>query len=84
LYKLVRYVISAFPSCKFFDIDININIHGVSEGVIIIMEFLDFPSMSCELRGAMSNGHLKLTDEKIVFQHAKSGKKDSVKVSTSH
>ncbi len=46
------------------------------------MEFLDFPSMSCELRGAMSNGHLKLTDEKIVFQHAKSGKKDSVKVST--
>jgi hypothetical protein len=44
------------------------------------MEFLDFPSMSCELRGAMSNGHLKLTDEKIVFQHAKSGKKDSVKV----
>ena len=47
------------------------------------MEFLDFPSMSCEVRGAMSNGNLKLTDEKIVFQHAKSGKKDSVKVSRS-
>ena len=45
------------------------------------MEVLDFPSMSCELRGAMSNGHLKLTDEKIVFQHAKSGKKDAVRVS---
>lgn len=43
------------------------------------MEFLDFPSMSCELRGAMSNGNLKLTDEKIVFQHSKSGKKDAVR-----
>jgi hypothetical protein len=37
--------------------------------------------MSCELRGAMSNGHLKLTDDKIVFQHSKSGKKDVVRVS---
>jgi len=34
--------------------------------------------MSCELRGAMSSGHLKLTDEKIVFLHSKTGRKDAI------
>jgi len=35
--------------------------------------------MSCEVRGGMSPGLLKLTDEKIQFTHNKSGKKESVK-----
>jgi len=35
--------------------------------------------MSSEVRGSMSGGQLKLTDEKVVFLHAKSGKKDSIK-----
>jgi len=43
------------------------------------MDFLEYPSMSCEDRGAMSLGQLKLTDEKVIFQHSKSGKKDSIK-----
>ena len=38
--------------------------------------------MSSEVRGSMSGGQLKLTDEKVVFLHAKSGKKDSIKVGT--
>ena len=27
----------------------------------------------------MSNGHLKITDEKVVFNHTKSGRKDTIK-----
>jgi len=34
--------------------------------------------MSCELRGAMSQGHLKMTDEKIMFHHSKTGRKDTL------
>jgi len=45
------------------------------------MDFLEYPSMSCELRGAMSPGQLKLTDDKVIFNHSKSGKKDSLKAS---
>lgn len=44
------------------------------------MEFLEYPSMSCELRGAMSSGQLKMTDEKIIFTHSRSGRKDTLKV----
>jgi len=43
------------------------------------MDFLEYPGMSCEVRGAMSAGHLKITDEKVVFVHTKSGRKDTVK-----
>ena len=43
------------------------------------MDFLEYPGMSCEVRGGMSPGLLKLTDEKIQFTHNKSGKKESVK-----
>jgi len=39
---------------------------------------LEYPSMSCELRGAMSQGHLKMTEEKIVFHHSKTGRKDTL------
>jgi len=35
--------------------------------------------MNCEVRGSMSNGHLKITDEKVVFNHTKSGRKDTIK-----
>merc|ERR1719411_1743876 len=35
--------------------------------------------MNCEVRGGMSSGLLKLTDEKVVFAHAKNGKKETVK-----
>jgi len=45
------------------------------------MDFLEYPSMSSEVRGAMSQGHLKLTDEKIVFAHSKSGRKDTLTAS---
>jgi len=43
------------------------------------MDFLEYPGMSCEVRGSMSAGHLKITDEKMVFVHTKSGRKDTVK-----
>jgi len=43
------------------------------------MEFLEYPSMSSEIRGSMKGGQLKLTDDKIVFTQSKSGKKDVVK-----
>jgi len=42
-------------------------------------DILEYPGMSCEVRGAMSGGHLKLTDEKITFSHTKSGRKDTIK-----
>ena len=32
------------------------------------MDFLEYPGMSCEVRGSLSAGHLKLTDEKITFR----------------
>ena len=32
------------------------------------------------MRGSMSPGHLKITDEKVVFVHSKSGRKDTLKV----
>jgi len=34
--------------------------------------------MSCELRGAMSQGHFKMTEEKIMFHHSKTGRKDTL------
>ena len=34
-----------------------------------------------KVRGSMSPGHLKITDEKVVFVHSKSGRKDTLKVS---
>jgi len=43
------------------------------------MDFLEYPGMSCEVRGGMSSGMLKLTDEKVVFAHTKNGKKETVK-----
>jgi len=43
------------------------------------MDFLEYPGMSCEVRGSLSAGHLKLTDEKITFSHTKSGKKETIK-----
>ena len=42
-------------------------------------DFLEYNDVSCEVRGAMNAGRLKLTDNKIVFSHTKSGKKDTVK-----
>ena len=36
-----------------------------------------------QVRGSMSPGHLKITDEKVVFVHTKSGRKDTLKVGTS-
>lgn len=42
------------------------------------MDFLEYPGMSCEVRGGMSTGMLKLTDEKIQFTHNKTGKKEAV------
>ena len=43
------------------------------------MDFLEYPGMSCEVRGGMSSGMLKLTDEKVVFSHTKNMKKETVK-----
>lgn len=43
------------------------------------MDFLEYPGMNCEVRGSMSSGHLKITDEKVVFNHTKSGRKDTIK-----
>jgi len=42
------------------------------------MDFLEYPGMSCEIRGAMVNGHLKITNEKVVFSQTKSGRKDTI------
>ena len=36
-------------------------------------------NVKSEVGGAMKAGRLKLTDNKIVFSHTKSGKKDTVK-----
>ena len=36
-------------------------------------------NIKSEVGGAMKAGRLKLTDNKIVFSHTKSGKKDTVK-----
>ena len=44
------------------------------------MDFLEYPSVSAEVRGAMVGGNLKITDTEVVFKHGKSGKKDVVKV----
>jgi len=43
------------------------------------MDFLEYPSVSAEVRGAMVGGNLKITDTEVVFKHGKSGKKDVVK-----
>ena len=43
------------------------------------MADLEYNDVSCEVRGAMRPGRLKLTDNKIVFSHSKSGKKVTVK-----
>ena len=40
-------------------------------------------SRTLQVRGSMSPGHLKITDEKVVFVHTKSGRKDTLKVGTS-
>ena len=42
-------------------------------------DFLEYNDVSCEVQGAMTAGRLKLTDNKIVFCHTKSGKEDTVK-----
>ena len=47
----------------------------------IQMDFLEYPSVSAEVRGAMVGGNLRITDTEVVFKHGKSGKKDVVKVS---
>ena len=52
----------------------------VTDHTLKMTDFLEYPSMTCELRGAMSPGQLKLTDEKVLFNHSKSGRKDEVKV----
>ena len=44
------------------------------------MDFLEYPSVSAEVRGAMVGGNLKINDTEVVFKHSKSGKKDVVKV----
>ena len=43
------------------------------------MADLEYNDVSCEVEGAMRAGRLKLTDNKIVFSHTKTGKKDMVK-----
>jgi len=43
------------------------------------MDFLEYPSVTAEVRGAMVGGNLRITDKEVVFKHAKSGKKDVVK-----
>ena len=45
------------------------------------MDFLEYPSVSAEVRGAMVGGNLRITDTEVVFKHGKSGRKDVVKVS---
>ena len=46
----------------------------------IQMDFLEYPSVSAEVRGAMVGGNLRITDTEVVFKHGKSGRKDVVKV----
>ena len=44
----------------------------------VAMDFLEYPDVSSEIRGAMVNGKLKMTDSKIVFKGDKSGSKNEV------
>ena len=48
------------------------------------MDFLEYPSVSAEVRGAMVEGNLRITDTEVVFKHGKTGKKDVVKVRKLH
>ena len=41
------------------------------------MDFLDYPDVTMELKGAMADGRLKLTDEKMIFK-LKSGKVEQI------
>ena len=41
--------------------------------------YREYNDGSCEVQGIMNAGRLKLTGNKIVFSHIKSGKKDTVK-----
>ena len=45
------------------------------------MDFLEYPGVSAEMRGAMVGGFLKLSDSEVIFKHGKTGRKDVVKVS---
>jgi len=42
------------------------------------MDFLEYPDVSSEIRGAMVDGKLKMTDSKLVFKGGKSGSKNEV------
>jgi structure-specific recognition protein 1 len=42
------------------------------------MDFLDYTDVAMEYRGAMVEGRLKLTDEKIIFKPQKSGKSEQI------
>jgi len=43
------------------------------------MDFLEYPGVSAEIRGAMVGGLLKLSDSEVIFKHGKTGRKDVVK-----
>ena len=45
------------------------------------MDFLEYPGVSAEIRGAMVGGLLKLSDSEVIFKHGKTGRKDVVKAS---
>nr|CAG4649173.1 EOG090X02Z1 [Scapholeberis mucronata]SVE93510.1 EOG090X02Z1 [Scapholeberis mucronata] len=42
------------------------------------MDFLEFSDVSAEIKGAMTPGRLKLTDQSIVFKNAKTGKVEQI------
>ncbi|KAK0174565.1 hypothetical protein PV327_010324 [Microctonus hyperodae] len=42
------------------------------------MDFLEFPHISAEIKGAMTPGRLKLTDQNIIFKNQKTGKVEQI------
>jgi len=42
------------------------------------MDFLEYPDVACEVKGDMTPGKLKLTDDKLVWKSGKTGKKEEI------
>ncbi|KAJ8934563.1 hypothetical protein NQ318_017262 [Aromia moschata] len=42
------------------------------------MDFLEYSDISAEIKGCMTSGKLKMTDQNIIFKNGKTGKVEQV------
>ncbi|KAJ8680531.1 hypothetical protein QAD02_016318 [Eretmocerus hayati] len=45
------------------------------------MDFLEYPDITAEVKGAMTSGRLKLTDQHLIFKNQKTGKVEQISAS---